>query len=340
MTFKGWPQVTITTDNGEKKPAIAPLIISASRSTDIPAFYGPWFMKRLDAGYVKWTNPWSGKPAFVSLAEARVFVFWSKNPAPFLPYLKELDKRGLHYYFHMTLNDYETEGFEKGVPPLRDRVETFKRLAGMIDGSRVLWRFDPLILTDALSPEHLCERVYRLGASLSGNTERCTISFLACYKKVLSNLTAAGVGIRPWDAGSRSAMLRYVAALGRELKLSVFCCAGEKDLCADGIVHGKCIDDDLIIRLFGHDEKLMAFFGVKNGETGTAQRGDLPERNELKDKGQRPLCNCTVSKDIGSYNTCGHQCAYCYANTSALRALKNCRNASLASPGSDSIGGG
>jgi hypothetical protein len=326
MTFKGWPKVTIRNDKGEDVPAIAPLIVSASRATDIPAFYGEWFMKRLDAGHVAWINPWNGKQLYVSFANARVFVFWSKNPTPFLPCLEELDKRGLHYYFQVTLNDYEAEGLEKGVPPLADRIATFKKLSDMIGPPRVLWRFDPLLLTENLSAEELGERVYRLGRSLSGRTERCTVSFLESYKKVVSNLVKAGVRIRPWDKASRSDILKIIAEMGRENRISAVSCAMEDNLRAEGIVPGKCVDDDLIVRLFGHDEKLQAFFGVQTGGSERSDCFDMPERMGLKDKGQRPSCKCIVSKDIGSYNTCGHQCVYCYANTSPLSALKNGRN--------------
>jgi hypothetical protein len=330
MAFKGWPKINIITDAGEKVSAITPLIISASRSTDIPAFYGSWFMNRLNAGYVKWINPWSGRPMYVSFANVRLFVFWSKNPGPFIPCLKELDRRGLGYYFQVTLNDYGAEGLEKGVPPLSYRIETFKRLAGMIGDERVLWRFDPLVRTDTLTPDRLGERIFRLGRSLSGSTERCTVSFLAGYKKVLSNLARSGVRILEWDAAGRSAVLNILVRMGREFNMSVVSCAGADGMQAGGTGRGKCIDDELIVRLFGRDEKLMEFFG-----SGTGSEGCL--RTRLKDRGQRPECNCIVSKDIGSYNTCGHQCVYCYANRSPERGLENSLNLD---DRSDSIKGG
>jgi len=37
------------------------MIISASYKTDIPAFYGEWFMNRLDAGYCDMVNPYGGQ---------------------------------------------------------------------------------------------------------------------------------------------------------------------------------------------------------------------------------------------------------------------------------------
>ena len=317
MAFKGWPKVTITTDSGERKPAIAPLIVSASRATDIPAFFGEWFMRRLDEGYIRWVNPWSGKPLYVSFEAARLIVFWSKNPASFLPNLDELDRRGLHYYFHFTLNDYELEGLEPGVPPLQERVETFKRLSERIGRERVLWRFDPLLLTDTLSADRLLERIERVGSAIEGCTGRLTISFITCYAKVSRNLRNAGINLRNVDEAMRQTLLRGIADLGRSWKIPVVACAEERDWSAYGIGCGGCIDGELIARRFGEDQKLMALFG---GDRAGRERGEAfisSKESSLKDKGQRPFCGCIVSRDIGGYNTCRHCCIYCYANASS-----------------------
>ena len=314
-----WPKVTITTDSGETREAAAPLIISASRTTDIPAFYGEWFLRRLDAGYARRVNPFSGRPMYVSFTNARLFVFWSKNPAPFLPLLKELDKRNLHYYFQVTVNDYEQEGLEKGVPPLTERINAFKRLAGVIGAQRVIWRFDPLVLTDTLSPEGLLLRIRRIGRELSGYTERLTVSFITLYAKVAHNLDRAGVRIRPWDDAGRKAILQGIGDAAREWKIKAVSCADGNDYARYGITHGKCIDDALARSLAGPGDPLTDFLLRGGG---------------IKDKGQRPHCGCIISRDIGSYNTCGHCCVYCYANASPRSAVQNVRQHAV---GSDSI---
>jgi Domain of unknown function (DUF1848) len=83
MATKRDPErVVITLDNDLTTEAVAPVIVSASRSTDIPAFYSDWFIHRLKRGYVKWINPFNRVPQYVSFANARVIVFWSKNPEP------------------------------------------------------------------------------------------------------------------------------------------------------------------------------------------------------------------------------------------------------------------
>lgn len=106
-----WSTTTIATAHGPER-GVAPVLVAASRATDIPAFYAPWFVNRLRAGHVLWRNPFNGHGQYVSLTRMRCVVFWSKNPAPLLPFLPELDARGLAYYLHYTLNDYEAEGFE------------------------------------------------------------------------------------------------------------------------------------------------------------------------------------------------------------------------------------
>jgi hypothetical protein len=314
------PKVTITTDRGETKEAAAPFIISASRSTDIPAFFGEWLLRRLDAGYARRVNPFSGKSLYVSFEKARLFVFWSKNPAPFLPLIKELDRRNLLYYFQVTVNDYETDGLERGIPPLAERINTFKRLAGSAGRERVLWRFDPLILTDTLSPEMLLSRVKRIGDELAGYTERLTVSFITLYAKVVRNLENSGIRMVGWDDKSRSAVLRGIGDAAVKWNMQAVSCAEKSDYRRFGIAHGKCIDDALIARLGGNDAALTGFLKRNGGK---------------KDTGQRPHCGCMVSRDIGAYNTCGHLCTYCYANATPRHEVPDTRRHRVLS---DSIG--
>ena len=120
--------IEILNESGEHVKALAPMIVSASRATDIPTFFSPWFFDRLDKGYCVWKNPYNGKDSFVSFANTRFIVFWSKNPAPLLPYLPKLTERGIGFYIQYSLNDYEQECLEPNVPRLADRIDTFKRV--------------------------------------------------------------------------------------------------------------------------------------------------------------------------------------------------------------------
>ena len=123
-----WAKEYIYINNSEKVEAIAPIIVSASRSTDIPAFYSEWFFSRLRYGYSAWTNPFNGVKSYVSYKNTRFIVFWSKNPKPLIPHLATLKEYGISCYIQFTLNDYVAEGLEKAVPSVESRIETFNIL--------------------------------------------------------------------------------------------------------------------------------------------------------------------------------------------------------------------
>ena len=220
MSFKVWNKVPIQTENGGSVEGVAPVIVSASRRTDIPAFHAEWFVRRLQAGYAKWTNPFNGTPQYISFAKTRAVVFWTKDPRPMLPHLAGLDRRGIGYYFQFTLNDYEAEGLEPGVPPLSERIATFRELAQTIGKAKVVWRADPLLLADGLDVERLVERVTRIGERVHPWTEKLVIAFadIERYAKVRNRLREFGRGCRELftrgDAGIRRETGRCGTAVG------------------------------------------------------------------------------------------------------------------------------
>ncbi len=316
-----WDTINIQTDAGQIVRAKTPIIISASRSTDIPAFFSKWFVNSLRRGYVRWVNPFNQVSDYVSFAETRVIVFWSKNPQPLIQYLPEIDARGINYYVQFTLNDYTTEGLEPNVPPLSQRVETFQALSEKLGRKRVIWRFDPLILTDTLTVERLTDRIAEVAAMIRGFTERLVISFadIKVYRKVQNNLAREHINYREFTPELMVQVAQRLQSLNREWGMKIATCAEGIDLESYGIEHNRCIDDRLMIELFPQDGKLMDFLGVE------ADLFAAPSRPYLKDKGQRKECGCIVSKDIGMYDTCHHLCAYCYANTSCKAVENNIR---------------
>ena len=169
---------TIRNSAGESIEATAPVIISASRSTDIPAFYAKWFFNRLAKGYCAWYNPFNQQKMYISFSKCKAIVFWTKNPKPIMPYLHILDEMGIHYYFQVTLNDYTKEGFEPNVPSVEERIETFKRLSDNIGKEKVIWRFDPLIITPTIGPRELLTRIWHIGNKLKGYTDKLVFSFV------------------------------------------------------------------------------------------------------------------------------------------------------------------
>jgi len=333
MKWKGWDHVPLDIpvpggDTGRVTvDAIAPLIISASRSTDIPAFYSNWFMERLRQGYVRWKSPFGGKPGYVSFAKARVFVFWSKNPAPFFPVLDMLDRAGYGYYFLFTLNDYDAEGIEPNVPSADERIRTFIRLSRRIGKGRVVWRSDPLVLSDRVSVGDLLEKVRSVGDRIAPFTERLVFSFvdIGKYAKVRRNLQAGGFdGLREFTEDEVLEFCEGLATLNKCWGLSVSACAERRDLTTFGIGPGQCISYELLSKEFGDDAELREFLHPGGQQHVLTGNGDVPDLSlRLRDPGQRNTCRCIVSKDIGQYSTCMHLCAYCYANTSPTTACRN-----------------
>lgn len=295
------------------------VIISVSRSTDIPAFYADWFLERLKAGYSVWVNPFNQERYCVSFTDTQMIVFWSKNPKPMLKRLDEMEELGFNqYYFQFTLNDYDVERLEPNVPPIAERIDTFRRLSTKIGKERVIWRFDPLMLSNEISIDVLLERIGNIGRQLKGYTEKLVFSFIdiGSYRKVQRNL--AGLGVREFSADEQVQFAKGLAELNEDLGLELATCGELTDLSEYGIKHNKCVDDELIMRLFNDDAKLMDFIGAEYDMFSGWQI-----KKSKKDKGQRKACGCIVSKDIGMYNTCPHLCRYCYANSSEALVKKN-----------------
>jgi len=301
------------------KNGLNPVIMSASRSTDIPAFYADWFLERLRAGFSVWVNPFNQERYRVSFADTRMIVFWSKNPKPMLERLDEVESLGFRqYYFQFTLNDYVAEGLEPNVPSVAERIDTFRRLAGRIGKERIIWRFDPLLLSDSLTVGVLLEKIATIGHELHGATEKLVFSFadIQTYRKVSKNLS--GTNCREFSSEEKIEFAKGLRDVNLSLGLEMATCAEDIDLSEYGIKHNKCVDDDLMVRLFHDDVKLMDFIGAEY---------DMIDgwtiKKSKKDKGQRKACGCIVSKDIGMYNTCPHLCRYCYANSSDSIVQRN-----------------
>ena len=319
-----------------------PEIVSASRSTDIPAFYADWFFHRLQIGYSAWTNPFNGVKSYVSYKNTRFIVFWSKNPRPLLPYLKILKERNIKCYIQFTLNDYEQEKLEK-VPLLASRIETFKLLVKQLGKGSVVWRFDPLILTDDISVDDLLLKVQHIGDQLKEYTEKLVFSYadIALYKKVKRNLELNGIPYHEWEIGQMEEFAKKLSNMNRERgwEYQLATCGEKIDIAKFGIQHNRCIDGDLITRIAWQDKELMKVMGIKIYDMPQPnlfnESIQLPENairispnnyfisNHKKDPGQRIYCGCMAAKDVGEYNTCPHLCEYCYANASKELALQN-----------------
>jgi DNA repair photolyase len=336
-----WHKIQIKRENGETVDAQAPIIVSASRSTDIPAFYADWFFHRLKVGYSAWTNPFNGVKSYVSYQNTRFIVFWSKNPRPLLDHLDYLKERNIGCYIQYTLNDYEKEKLEQGVPVLQQRIDTFKQLVDKLGKGRVVWRFDPLILTDDISIDSLLSKIEHIGDLLQGYTEKLVFSYadILSYRKVKTNLEKSHIPYHEWTEPQMLDFAERLAELNKKWGYILATCGEKVDLQQFGIEHNHCVDDNLMIRFAYDDKALMDFLKVKTFPIPVpnlfGESEPLPDdaiilpnntyatHGDNRDKGQRLFCGCIVSKDIGEYNTCPHLCEYCYANATKQQAIDN-----------------
>lgn len=273
------------------------MIISASRRTDIPAAYADWFMKRLAAGYVLVRNPVNPRQVGrVSLAPKDVdgIVFWTKNPAPMLEKLDALASYA--YYFQCTITPYG-EDLEPGVPDKAAVIAAVKRLADLIGPERVVWRYDPILLSDTYTMDDHADAFAKMAMQLRGYTRGCIISFVDDYRNTARN--AAALALAPISEETMLAMARTLSGIARSFDLPIDACAEAVDLSASGVGKARCVDATLL--------------GMIRGMPIAAR----------KDRNQRVACACHQSIDIGAYNTCPNGCLYCYANYDEKKIPRN-----------------
>lgn len=283
------------------------MIISASRRTDIPAFYSGWFVNRLRDGYVLVPNPYDSRMlGRVKLTPDVVdcIVFWTKNPHPMLDKLEAL--RDYPYYFQYTLNPYGKE-IETNLPPLEKRIETFKRLSDKIGREKVIWRYDPVFTSPEYSAGFHREAFARIAHALRDHTEKCMLGFIDHYPHIRKALEARGIHpLRPEETEAMAVSFRESL---RPYPVELNTCTTKVNLAHLGIPGAPCIDGKLVERITGCPIRIQ------------------------KDKNQREVCQCMESIDIGMYESCLHGCLYCYAiRGDSLSAGRNNRKHDPASP--------
>lgn len=282
------------------------MILSVSRRTDIPAFYSDWFFNRINEGFVYVRNPINkNQISKIQLSPDTVdcIVFWTKNPKPLLKRINELS--AYNFYFQFTLNSYGKD-LEPNVPSKNELIRLFKELSLLIGKEKVIWRYDPIILTNKYSIEYHEKYFESIAQKLSTYTEKCVISFVDLYKKSEINLKNTDIkDITEKEILELSSKLKVIAL---RYNLEIETCAEDVELATLGIGHNKCIDNFLIERIIKKRIKTS------------------------KDKNQREVCGCVESIDIGAYNTCRHGCLYCYASFNSAMVADNFKNHSSQSP--------
>jgi DNA repair photolyase len=271
------------------------MILSASRRTDGPALYTDWFFKRLQDGYFLVPNPFveNGKIAKIDVkpvkAETNILggkevtgnidgiVFWTKNPAPMLNRLNELNDY-MHYFLY-TLNPYGGN-IERNLPPLDERLKTFRTLSEQIGAERVIWRYDPILLTHDFDVNRHIAQFESLATQLNGYTKRCKISFLI----------GKHAQMHAPDFSERRQIVAAISDIANKNGIKIETCTLAEEFTEFGVTKSSCIDPEL------WESLLQA------------------KRKSKRLDNQRKECRCMPSVDVGIYHTCSNGCMYCYAN--------------------------
>jgi len=274
------------------------MIISASRRTDIPAFYADWLVNRINAGYCLVKNPYNpSQVRRVSLLpeDADGIVLWTKNAAPLLTKISALAQ--FAYYFQYTITPYFSDIETSLADKKKTVIPAFRSLAALIGAKRVIWRYDPIIFTDRYDYSYHVGAFARLCELLSGSTEKCVISFVAEYKSVAKNI--AKFGNKTPAAEDKIRLSEALISIAEEYGITLCACCESPEIYRLGIKPISCVDAELI---------------------GSIAGKSIPVS---RDKYQRKGCNCAESVDIGAYNCCMNGCRYCYANHSDAAVGKN-----------------
>ncbi|WP_159084813.1 DUF1848 domain-containing protein [Dongshaea marina] len=279
------------------------MIVSASRRTDIPAFYSPWLINRLELGYVETVNPFNAHQVRrISLKPEELdgIVFWTRNPRPLLRHLPWMERQGYSYYFQVTILDYPKE-IEKHTPPLDQALKNFIALSELLGPERVIWRYDPILLSSMTPLDYHLRTFERIAKGLAEHCRQVMVSFVDLYPRVSQQLAKLNLEIEDLHQ-SRDRALEFAAsleAIATSHGLRISSCAETLPLEEVGIAPGCCIDGRLLEKVSGRTIKVR------------------------KDPGQRPECGCVKSVDIGSYHSCLHGCRYCYATPWPATARRN-----------------
>lgn len=279
-----------------------PKIISASRRTDIPAFYGDWLMKRVSEGVAGFVNPFSGQKYLVSLKPDDViaFVFWSKNFAPFMISLAKLKEMGYKFYFNYTITGLPNI-FECNLVERDEAINNLIELSNQYSPKHINWRYDPIVISSMTDYDFHIRNFEEMCKKLNGYVERCYFSFAIQYGKVKRNFDnfqkENSVTFTEPEIAVKQKLSEEMAAIAKLYGIRMYTCCADILLNRD-ILKAHCVDGEIINELYYRD-------GIKLKET--------PTRKE---------CGCTSSTDIGVYDSCPHGCIYCYANINKEKAKK------------------
>lgn len=279
------------------------MIIQTGMRTDIPAFYSKWFVNRIREGYVCVRNPYD--PISVTRYSLLPDVvdllgFCTKNPAPMLPYMDLLTRYG--QYWFVTITPYGRD-IEPNVPEKETVIKDFKKLSSIVGIDSVGWRYDPIFITEKYTVERHIADFEQMAEALGGYTRTCVISFVDLYQKVRRNFPE----VHRVEQRDRIHIGKAFIEIARKHGMTIKPCGEGEELAPFGADCSGCMT-------------------IETYEKALHSHLDAPKKKPLRSE-----CACFLGSDIGQYDTCGHFCRYCYANTD-VEAVK--RNMKLHDPSS------
>ena len=287
------------------------MIINTGQRTDIPAFYSEWFINRVNQGFVLVRNPYNSSAVTrfkITPDLVDIISFCTKNPAPLLPFVAELDKRGYGQFWQFTITPYGRD-IEPGVPDKHECLEVFKKLSALLGKDRIVWRYDPIFIDQKYTADYHRRAFEKMSRALCAWTDFCVISFIDLFPKVKRNFPKAREMAEQEKIALGKDIIQIAAASGIKIRT----CGEGKILEPFGADSGGCVTPAVYQKALGQPLDFPRF---------------TPSRSE---------CACYLSCDIGAYSTCRHFCRYCYANND-WRAVK--KNAGLHDPTSPFLIGG
>jgi len=271
------------------------MIINTGCRTDIPAYFSQWFYNRIREGYVYVRNPYQDNVVMKYRLTPDVvdcLAFCTKNPAPILPRLSEIE--AFRQFWFVTITPYGKE-IEPFVPPKEEVIADFKKLSSLIGNKKTGWRYDPIFITDKYTLEAHIEAFEHMAAELSGYTHDCVVSFIDLYEKTKRNFR----GVKAVTKDEQIVIAKEFVRIGNKYDIRIKTCVESQELSRFGIDCSGCMTKPVIERAIGCNLSIRQRKSTRGG------------------------CNCLLGNDIGVYNTCAHGCVYCYANYDRKTVINN-----------------
>ncbi|WP_323735972.1 DUF1848 domain-containing protein [Methanosphaera sp. ISO3-F5] len=281
------------------------MIFNVSGRTDIVNYYTPWFLNRLDEGFVYTRNPYNPKQLTkydLSTSKVDAFIFCSKNYEPILDDIQEIDSK-YPIYCHYTITGYGND-IEANVPSIDESIDTLISLSEIIGFKKISWRYDPIFLTEKYDINHHLDTFRYMSSRLDGHISSCIFSFIDMYQKVIKNMP----GVSGVDLDDKIKLLEGLSSIVKGCSFRLQCCAVGDEYADYGIHRSGCVTSKIL-----EDSNNLRFKNVKH-------------------TGSREGCMCIPWRDFGQYDSCPNACKYCYANKNPLVAKRNFKLHDSSSP--------